>query len=204
MKEQLKAMKESLMACAQAQMGNLEQVDAKELGEVVDMIKDLCEACYYTEITESMEEAKKEDEILSKIDQADSSRFYGGRMTPVYRGGRRGYGKDYYPTVYDPNNDYYRNKDRMYYDGNGSNSMNGSRTYRPMSESRYERGRRMYSESKMMHPSDTQEDKAANMASLEEYLKGLSEDVTELVGTMDASEKAAVKQRIQNLATKIV
>ena len=39
--DKLKNVKECLMAQLQAQMGNLAQVDAKELGEVVDMIKDL-------------------------------------------------------------------------------------------------------------------------------------------------------------------
>ena len=49
--ERLKSMKDCLMAQAQSQMGNLHQVDAKELGEVVDMIKDLEEAIYYCTIT---------------------------------------------------------------------------------------------------------------------------------------------------------
>ena len=43
--ERLKAMKENLMNSVQAQIsGNLDCVDAKELGEAVDMIKDLAEA----------------------------------------------------------------------------------------------------------------------------------------------------------------
>ena len=39
--ERLKAMKEALVSCAQSNMGNLDNVDAQELGEVIDMIKDL-------------------------------------------------------------------------------------------------------------------------------------------------------------------
>ena len=35
---------------------NLEAVDACELGEVVDMIKDLAEAIYYCTVTEAMED----------------------------------------------------------------------------------------------------------------------------------------------------
>jgi hypothetical protein len=35
-------------------------VDAKELGEAMDMIKDLSEAIYYCTITESMEKSSKE------------------------------------------------------------------------------------------------------------------------------------------------
>jgi hypothetical protein len=59
----LHKMKEMLMAQVQAQMGHLEQVDTKELGEVIDMIKDLSEAIYYCTITEAMEEKDKEKEV---------------------------------------------------------------------------------------------------------------------------------------------
>ena len=53
--ERLKKMKESLMNCVESQIhNNLKEVDAKELGEAVDMIKDLEEAMYYATITEAM------------------------------------------------------------------------------------------------------------------------------------------------------
>jgi len=50
------------MACVQSQMGNLKDVDAKELGEAIDMLKDLEEAMYYCTITEAMKEKGKEKE----------------------------------------------------------------------------------------------------------------------------------------------
>ena len=62
--EQLKSMKQCLIACAQAQMNNLQNVDAKELGEVIDMIKDLEEACYYATITKAMTEENKKEKYL--------------------------------------------------------------------------------------------------------------------------------------------
>jgi len=52
--EALKAMKEQLMSCVQGQLGDISKVDAHELGEAVDMIKDLAEAIYYCTITDSM------------------------------------------------------------------------------------------------------------------------------------------------------
>jgi hypothetical protein len=59
--EKLKHMKDCLMSCVQSQVsGNLHNVDAKELGEAIDMIKDLSEAIYYCTITKSMEETDKE------------------------------------------------------------------------------------------------------------------------------------------------
>ena len=53
--EEMKTMKTQLMSCVQGQMGQLDKTDAKELGEAVDMIKDLAEAIYYCTITEAME-----------------------------------------------------------------------------------------------------------------------------------------------------
>ena len=76
--EQLKSMKQCLIACAQAQMNNLQNVDAKELGEVIDMIKDLEEACYYATITKAMTEENKKEEV------------------DIYRDWDRAYGRMYY------------------------------------------------------------------------------------------------------------
>ena len=54
--EQLKQMKKALIECVESQVyGGLKEVDAKELGEAMDMIKDLSEAIYYCTITEAME-----------------------------------------------------------------------------------------------------------------------------------------------------
>ena len=59
--EQLKKMKECLTGMVESQVyGNIDKVDAKELGEAVDMIKDLAEAIYYCTITEAMEGEEKE------------------------------------------------------------------------------------------------------------------------------------------------
>lgn len=60
--EQLKNMKQTLVSCIQGQMAHLDSVDTKELGEVVDMVKDLSEAIYYCTITEAMEEKEKNGE----------------------------------------------------------------------------------------------------------------------------------------------
>lgn len=57
--KRLKNMQECLMNCVQGQLGDLSSVDAKELGEAVDMIKDFSEAIYYSEIAEAMEEKDK-------------------------------------------------------------------------------------------------------------------------------------------------
>lgn len=54
--ERLEAMMEALIDCVECQIhGHLKDVDTKELGEAIDMIKDLSEAMYYYTITEAME-----------------------------------------------------------------------------------------------------------------------------------------------------
>ena len=57
--EMLKMMKEHLTNCVNDQFDDLSKVNTHELGEAVDMIKDLAEAIYYCTITESMEKPDK-------------------------------------------------------------------------------------------------------------------------------------------------
>lgn len=53
-------MKDCLTAQVQAQMNNLQCVDAQELGAAIDMIKDLEEAIYYRTIVDAMEHKNNE------------------------------------------------------------------------------------------------------------------------------------------------
>ena len=60
-------------------MGELKTVDTKELGEVIDMIKDLSETLYYCEIYKQMEEAEehpKERNYYRDMDRGDQQRMY--------------------------------------------------------------------------------------------------------------------------------
>ena len=52
--EKLKHMKDTLMCAVEMQLCDLSEVDTKELGEAIDMIKDLEEAIYYCTVTEAM------------------------------------------------------------------------------------------------------------------------------------------------------
>ena len=49
--EALKAMKDQISSCVQGQLGDLSKVNTHELGEAIDMIKDLAESIYYCTIT---------------------------------------------------------------------------------------------------------------------------------------------------------
>lgn len=56
--ERLKAMKNALMSCVEGEMTHLESANTHELGEAIDMIKDLEEAMYYHSIADAMKEEK--------------------------------------------------------------------------------------------------------------------------------------------------
>lgn len=71
--EELKQIKDILVDEVQNQMHNLHGVNAKELGEVIDMIKDLSETMYYCSVVKAMEK-----------EEPSNSLFYGGN-------GMRGY-----------------------------------------------------------------------------------------------------------------
>lgn len=91
--ERLKYMKEELMASVESQMGRLEEVDAHELGEAIDMIKDLEEAMYYCSIVKAMEETNEEKKYLERyipyysssrdMDRSSGQMYYDERV-PYY------------------------------------------------------------------------------------------------------------------------
>lgn len=65
--EELKSIKECLVSQVKSQCSDLKKVNTKELGEVVDMIKDLEEAIYYCSITHAMEKTEEEKENRMNI-----------------------------------------------------------------------------------------------------------------------------------------
>lgn len=137
----IKKMCEKLMDSVNHELDKgVENVDAKELGEVIDMIKDLYEAkkemyeaCYYKQIMEAMEEYDFEDEeeIMEEgrrgyrgQPRSQSGRFMSrgdGRRSNSGRSGRRGYDE----MMYMP--EMYRDMDResmgkMYYSGSSQSA----------------------------------------------------------------------------------
>lgn len=194
--EEMKTMKTQLVSCVQGQLGNLQEVDTKQLGEAIDMIKDLSEAIYYCTITESMEKGKEQD-------QQPVINYY---TTPM--------SNKMYP-------DYYRDMERetgyMYYPGgstsnisSGNNSMGGgtrgytepmgmmNTTMRDPREGRAAIRRRMYMEGKEMH-----KDTNSQLKELEAYLQELSSDITEMIKDASPEERATLQQKMTTLANKI-
>nr|DAK93086.1 MAG TPA: hypothetical protein [Caudoviricetes sp.] len=186
---------EKLSECAKAEFDKgMEHIDADEMGKVTDMLKDLAEAMYYRVLTEEMEE--------------DSGRrFYDdyrykttGRFAPKGKGtyvGRHGYEE---PPYWHMTPEMYRDMDksygRMYFTEPAT--MDGGRT-----ESRYDTAKRHYTETRDMHRENTKEDKEHKMKALDEYIKELAGDITDMIDGMTAEEKALAKSKLSTLVTKM-
>ena len=194
----LKQMKDKLVEAIEKQVnGNLEYANTEELGEAVDMVKDLSEAIYYCTITEAMN-----DKSQSK--QGSHYPATHNYSEPMYRG----YPDEYYT----PMGEHYP---IMYASGNGSssNGMGGSRYYGdtstrymmysdgyPMLNSSSDRSsmsRRRYMDGKMYN------DKASQMKELEQYTQELTTDLVEMVKDASPEEKQLLQQKIALLAKKI-
>ena len=192
--ERMKNMKETLIGCVQAQMSHLDTVDTKELGEVVDMIKDFSEAIYYCTITEAM--AGKEKET-----QQQHHHYY-----TDYRMMDRGNGRMYYEEGMSNGNHMTSGTNSASTQGNNARG-GGSRGYyerelpwemRDEREGRSHMSRKNYMEAKEMH-----HDKNVKLKELEKYMQELSNDMVEMISDTSPEEKQLLEKRLAALSAKI-
>ena len=202
---------EKLTKCAEMELEKgIDKIDAEEMGEVTDMIKDLAEAEYYAKISKAMDEAEygEDYDYRGAYDEHERKGYRGQRRDSKGRYMRRMYTEPMYYSRMMPEMDwddaeYRRDMDRehgkMYYT-EPMTMRNDNQTH---SESRYDRARRGYEESKAMHKGNTAEDKQQKMKELENYMKELSTDVTDMISDMSPEEKSLMKQKMQVLMQKI-
>lgn len=197
--EEMKTMKTQLMSCVQGQLGNIQDVDAKELGEAVDMIKDLAQAIYYCTITQAMEKGDKQQrETVNNINYYTSPMNYNKMYPDYYRDMERNNGYMYYPggTSSNPNvttaGGMNRSNTTSYYTQMPYGMMRDPR------EGRSAIRRRMYMEGKEMH-----KDTNSQLKELEAYLQELSTDITEMIKDASPQERATLHQKMTTLANKI-
>ena len=171
--ERLKSMKECLMSCAESQMMNLQSVDAEELGEVIDMIKDLEEAIYYCTITKAMDEGKE------KTTQ-EHHHYYTEKVI---------YPKDEYDRDMDKDRGRMYYTTPRYYTESMTTDSRGGRS--PMQ-------RKMYMEAKEKH-----HDKATQLKELEKYMDELASDLTEMIADASPEERQFFERKLNQLATKV-
>ena len=184
--EKLQWMKDSLICVVENQLCHLNEVDTEELGEAIDMIKDLEEAIYYCTVTEAMNNPKKEHNWeMKKSDHhqkpEDDRMYYSGYPMYYADSGRANSGNE----------------------TSNTNSSNGRNYYddpmeRDEREGRSPMSRRMYMEAK-----HTGKDKVAQLRELEKYMQELSQDITEMIADASPEEKQYLEKKITALASKI-
>ena len=187
MQDRLKHMKETLMCAVEMQLCELGEVDTKELGEAIDMIKDLEEAIYYCTVTEAMTSPQKIEKRDHHQDYDDSRMYYdsssqsGGRSNSSSGGHMSSSnGRNY--------------KEREY----GYRLEENEPHWRDEREGHSYENRRMYMEAKEM-----KKDKAYQMRELEKYMQELSQDITDMIADASTDEKAYLEKKISALAVKI-
>lgn len=173
MTEELKTMKSNLMSKVSSCMANMDNVDTHELGEAIDMIKDLAEAEYYCSIVEAMDKSTKDTEERERIEEAINRAGYSE--------GRMGYSARMYqsPSHYiSPYTERSGNTDWR------DEGRNGYHTYY--------RGdiRRGYSDAKESH-------------SLDSYMQDLSSDISEMINNASPEDKKLLKDKLTILINKI-
>lgn len=222
--ERVCSIKDKALSLIETQLnGDLSQVDAKELGEVVDIAKDMAElmkyseeACYYHKVTEAMDEGSDEEKkyYLNKYIPEYDGKFY----TPIeYARMRDSRGRymytephmmrmdDRYDSDWDRSRMYYTEPSRYYSNGlnsgqNGSSSNYSGMNY-AMNDGRV--GRSWESRRGFMEAKEHGEDKTKTNKELEKYMQDLADDMTEMIAEMDANEKAMLKQKLATMASKI-
>ena len=76
MKTQLCQIKNKMLAMIMAQMDHLENVDVCELGEAIDIIKDIAEAEYYCSVVYAMDNREKESDSINTAHQIQNVNAY--------------------------------------------------------------------------------------------------------------------------------
>lgn len=196
--EKLKRLKEMLMDGVTAETSKgLHSVNKEELGEAIDMIKDIEEIIYYCSITKAMEEKEKENEYMQKH-----------------------YSSMNYPMYYNGGNSSNSGGSRMWYDGGSSSYANnssggnnarggGSRGYSdgwvmaPFDARDYREGRSYMTRKNYMEGKEMHHDKVKQMQELDKYVQELTDDVLEMIHDASPEEKMALSQKMTTLANKI-
>lgn len=229
--EDLKMLKKNLMTCVQSQMMNPQEADTKELGEVIDMIKDLSETMYYCSVAEAMEESKKEKELMGKMPR----HYYMPMYYPPYRepmyydggsgnsGGNSSGGSSSSSGGNSGGSSYYDGGSMYARGGRGNGRSGGRRGYDegqiyyesgmspiPFYEGNYpteirdfREGRSGMTRRNYMESKELGHGKEKKMKELEEYMKELSEDITEMVEGASPEEKQILSQKLSTLAEKV-
>lgn len=187
-----------------AKLKGIDNVNPAELGEVIDMYKDLCEMEYWE--TKKMKYWLEICLMQEEMEEDSDHRYYRGQPRnnmEQYARGRRMYEPDYRmtPEMYrdmDKENmtdkekrDMDKRMGRMYYTEPERMEMERKSKYGD-SHDKYMMGKRMYTNTEPMH-------KQKRLEMLDEHLNDLVEMAKETVEDMSPEEKQLYKTKITKL-----
>ena len=192
---------------------NIEGAALEELGKWVDIIKDI--ACYDKDmrIIKAMDEEEENEEKMKYIEEYEDypeRRYYdnyryktSGRFAPKGKGSympRRGYEE---PPYYHMNPDMYREHTPEYY--RDMDRENGRLYFsEPITmESRYDKAKRMYTETKANHNSGSVEDKQLTLKEGEKMLNVIIDELMEMVSDATPEMKNMIKTKGMSAMQKI-
>lgn len=163
--ERLKHIKENIMSAIEGQVCNIQEADCEELGEAIDMLKDLEEALYFCTITEAMEKTKKQPDNGGRQNGHQQYMYY---SEPYYYNGYSNPGASGY-MMYAQDNRGSSGENSS--SSSGNNSSSSSYYQEPMMIRDYREGRspmsrKMYLEAKE-HKGDN---KTSQLKELERYM----------------------------------
>ena len=175
--DKLYYMKECLIHYVEQEMCNLPEVNAEELGEAIDMIKDLEEAIYYCTITEAMNSDKQKDYEFEMQRHGESERMY-------------------YEGDWDRKTEH--EKTPWHHEPRSWEHENAYPKEKDWREGRSPESRRMYMEGR-----DNGNDKANQLRELEKYMQELSQDIVEMIQEASPDEKQYLEKKLVALSSKI-
>lgn len=185
----------------------MDRVKSKINSSGIDAIteQELIEMKYWTAVADNMTSYDYHFKILEEMEKPENQygvnydengKFYTQPRDNMGRFTRR-------PYMYD-DMEQYRDMDmsrgRMYYtDSNNIGGMNGRASNdREYQESRYDRARRGYEESKQMNPG------MDNMSAMEQILDTFEDDIKELKPKMTQNEKNIARNKLANMSNMLM
>ena len=191
-----------------------EHVNTKEMGEVVDMIKDLteaeknrAEACYYNTLVEAMEESEYGEDYdeYGPLERKGYPRSRDSRGRFTSRSSRRNYPmRD--EMWHDDRYDEYM-QGRMNYSngayGGGSRGMSSSGMKNMVSGSRYGYSYDNYMRNRSNYSTTDPEDKKERMKMMEEYTKDLVTSFSDVLEDATPEEKNALKMKLAKVVNSM-
>lgn len=197
MDKRMRALQEQIYACTAS---HVETASTEELGQAVDMIKDLAEGIYYEQ------KAKLLTKELECLEKEENTHYV---YIPYYRDMDRSQGRMYFTPDHTRVRTPLGRVDTPYIDRDG---MDWNEDYRkdrgrnneyPVEMRDHREGQSPIHRKYYMEAKELKHDKKAQMEELDKYMQELSKDITEMIHDASPEEITLLKQKLVGLVEKL-